>query len=76
MNAQRNPEELALSESELDAVAGGQTFTFRQSGGPTVYYPDPRPRPYPYPYTYTGPFVVSDPNQSSGPVLLNGKWTF
>lgn len=68
-------EEGLMNGEELDAVAGGQEF-----GGPVPMAP---PRPYPYvynPYTYgygyPGPPMMTDPNYTPGPTLLNGQWHF
>lgn len=68
----QKPTVAALSDSELETVAGGIDF---QGGrpGPIVY---PYPAPYPYPYPYGGPVIIGDPNYTPGPTLLNGKWNF
>jgi hypothetical protein len=59
----------ALSDDQLETVAGGQAWQSVPYGVPYPY-----PAPYPYPYPYGGPIIVNDPNYTPGPILNNGKW--
>jgi hypothetical protein len=59
-----------LTESELQAVAGGKTVVLNCSpDAPPPFHPSP-------PYGYPTPIVDGDPERSSGPVFRNGEWHF
>lgn len=62
----------ALSEQDLDSVAGGAVSDIPMS---PYNYPYPYPAPVPYGgYPYGGPIVIGNPNYTPGPILNNGSW--